>query len=236
MAQAYALACELFAASLRPSGKTFLAHVIGTASIAVDSGASADQAIAAILHAAYFHGDFGDGRTGTTDEKRAEVQRVVGPDAERLINDYAAWPWRERLAVLLHDGAAALGPDERPIAHLRVANEIEDSLDLAVAYVPGRNTWVLPLADAAECARRLDLPRLATIADEVAAANAGREVPAGLQRATIASAHVPPRSLSPNLRVRVRDGLALARPIVRRIPGARRVRDWIRDATPTRHR
>ena len=148
--RAYTLACELFAATLRPSGKTFLAHVLGTASIAVDSGASADEAIAAILHAAYFHGDFGDGRSGTTDEKRAEVRRVVGSAAEQLVHDYGAWPWRERIAALQQNGAEALRPDERQLAHLRIANEIEDWLDLAVAYVPDRTHWVLPLADAAE--------------------------------------------------------------------------------------
>lgn len=209
---------------------------MGTASIAVASGALVDEAAAALLHAAYFHGDFGDGRVGVTDEKRAEVRTAVGSDAELLVQTYGTWPWRERLTALQRNGAGTLRADERPLAHLRIANEIEDWFDLAVEYVPGRNTWVWPLADAAECARALDLARLAEIADDVAAANAGRVVPAGLRRATNAGEHVPPRSLRPSLRVRAHQGTDQARRVVRRIPGARRVRNWLRDSTQNRRR
>ena len=209
---------------------------MGTASIAVASGASADQTVAALLHAAYFQGDFGDGRIGVTDEKRAEVRGVVGPGAEQLVHDYGAWPWRERLAALQLDGVGALRGDELPLAHLRIANEIEDCVDLAVQYVPDRAPWVWPLTDSAACARALDLSRLAEIADAVAAANEGRVVPAGLRSTTVAAEHVPPRSLRPNLSVRVRGGAVRVRRIVGRIPGASGVRDWLRNSTRSRHR
>ena len=48
----YELACELFSGIFRGSGKPFLAHVIGTASIVAALSAPANLVNAALLHAA----------------------------------------------------------------------------------------------------------------------------------------------------------------------------------------
>ena len=79
--RAYELATDLFAGQLRPSGKTFVAHLVGVASALVTSGARAELVVAGLVHAAYTHGDFGDGRWDAAESKRTIVRarRSVPP-------------------------------------------------------------------------------------------------------------------------------------------------------------
>src|SRR4051794_35545495 len=87
--RAYELMTDLFAGQLRPSGKTFLAHLVGTASALATAGARADLLDAGLLHAAYTHGDFGDGRRDAAVPKRAIVRAAIGATAEALVDEYA---------------------------------------------------------------------------------------------------------------------------------------------------
>src|SRR5512137_1853160 len=64
---AYDLSMRLFTSRFRASGKPFLAHVVGTAGILGLLQAPGPVLAAGLLHAAYTHGDFGDGRTGFSD-------------------------------------------------------------------------------------------------------------------------------------------------------------------------
>ena len=63
----YDLARELFSGLFRPSGKTFIAHLIGTASILANCLTDIGVVKAGLMHAAYAGGDFGDGRKGFSD-------------------------------------------------------------------------------------------------------------------------------------------------------------------------
>src|SRR5262249_47294175 len=56
--RAYDLAATLFGGMLRASGKTFLAHCVGTASTLARFGAPGVVVVAGLLHAAYTHGRF----------------------------------------------------------------------------------------------------------------------------------------------------------------------------------
>ncbi|MBL1211120.1 HD domain-containing protein, partial [Geminocystis sp. GBBB08] len=51
VAQAYELATSLFTAQFRSSGKTFISHLVGTASILANLSVSVDLVIAGLLHA-----------------------------------------------------------------------------------------------------------------------------------------------------------------------------------------
>src|SRR5262245_13883641 len=87
----YDLAMNLFSASFRGSGKPLLSHLVGTASILASIGRSPAVVTAGLLHAAYALGDFGDGRFGTTDAKRARVRMAVGSEVEDLVARYTAF-------------------------------------------------------------------------------------------------------------------------------------------------
>ncbi len=71
---AYALAMTIFAGHYRPNHKSFLAHLVGTASILAAHDADATIVAAGLLHSAYSHGEFGDGSRGMTAAKRRTVR------------------------------------------------------------------------------------------------------------------------------------------------------------------
>ena len=153
------------------------------------------------MHATYLHGDFGDGRMVETPRKRAEVRSVVGADAEALVAAYTEWPWWERLTALRDEGAGALAEWERPLALLRLANELEERLDLGTEYSP-HGAYVYPVDDLIVCAEHFGRPALVELAREITADNDRRSVPPSLRRSVDASQVVPPRSMRTRLWIR----------------------------------
>jgi hypothetical protein len=227
---AYALIAELHAGQYRASGKTFVAHLCGTASIVDGAGGSVEETLAALLHAVYDAGDFGDGRRGAAPHKRAEVRASVGTAAETMVAAYFDWPWRARLADVLDGGAGVLEDWERPVAFLRLANEVEERVDGADGYAPGHAAFVFPLDDVARCARHLGRNELVTFAEERTDVLAAPVVPDPLQMTTVASGPITPRSLTTRRSIRGTGEQSLVRHAARRVPGARRVvyvwRQW----------
>ena len=86
---AYALAADLFAGQIRSSGKTFLEHLVGTASAVAAVGGRPALVHAGLLHATYTFGEFGDGQRNAAESKRAAVRAVIGAEAEELVAEYA---------------------------------------------------------------------------------------------------------------------------------------------------
>ena len=64
VARAYDLAIALTTGRFRASGKTFIAHLVGTAGILGSLKAPGPLVVAGLLHAAYAAGDFGDDQSG----------------------------------------------------------------------------------------------------------------------------------------------------------------------------
>lgn len=157
---AYDLAARLFAGQYRASGKPFVAHLVGVASIVARLGARGPVVVAALLHAAYDQGRFSGWRRALTDAKRAAVRAVAGDEAEQLVSRYHA-----------HDDA------DRDVVLLRVANELEDLVDLAGAYC------AKPYDEAERAAVRakeLGFPELAEALARAAVDNRAAVLPAGL--------------------------------------------------------
>ncbi len=131
---AYDLGTRLFTAKFRGSGKPLLSHLVGTASILCAVKAPAPLLAAAVLHAAYIFGEFGDGRRGMTPAKREVVRRAVGDEIEDLVARYEELEWTAPTIAALHARVEPLGPKERDVLLIRLANELEDHLDLGVLY------------------------------------------------------------------------------------------------------
>jgi (p)ppGpp synthase/HD superfamily hydrolase len=153
VSDAYRLAMRLYTGWFRASGKPFLAHLVGTASVLAHFRVGANVVSAGLLHAAYTSGEFAAGTDGASPACRAHVAKTVGGEAERLINAYAAFSWTPQTATALAtpDRVRALEPFEREILLIRLANELEDHLDLSALYsfgpVNGReysNTYLPP--------------------------------------------------------------------------------------------
>jgi (p)ppGpp synthase/HD superfamily hydrolase len=132
--RAYDLAMRVFSSKYRGSGKPLLAHLVGTASVLVSLKAPVALVSAAVLHAAYIFGDFGDARGGATGAKRAALQEAAGADVERIISRYDALRWDSSSIAEIHAGIGSMAPGDRDVLLLRLANELEDHLDLGVLY------------------------------------------------------------------------------------------------------
>jgi (p)ppGpp synthase/HD superfamily hydrolase len=131
--QAYGLVMQLFSGRFRPSGKTFIAHLVGTASILGQLQVSVELVTAGLLHAAYTHGDFGD-RSGISDAKRRKVRQVVGDQIEIYIAKYTTFPWGTAAITRLHERLNQLSSIDRDLLLMRLANELEERLDLGLRY------------------------------------------------------------------------------------------------------
>ncbi len=217
---AYDYALGLFGAAFRGSGKPLLAHLVGTASVLASQRAPVAVVIAGMLHAAYELGDFGSGTRGVTAAKRAELRRAAGEEVEALIAAYNALVWDgqgvaaagERLDTLDHSG--------RTVLLMRLANEVEDHLDLNMPYcrqIGWRRGFIRSTGEQqVELARRLGYPALA---EQLAAAfeeTLTADIPEVLCRTTGKTFAITPRSLRTRWSVRLARALAGIRRRMRR--------------------
>jgi (p)ppGpp synthase/HD superfamily hydrolase len=129
----YTLAMRLFAGSYRPSGKAMVNHLVGTASILAGAGASIEIVAAGLLHAVYSEADFGPLRGGLA-AKRQLVRSSIGDAAEALIDRYSKLQWGDASLDRLRNTFDSLDNPTRAVLLIRLANELEDYLDLGVIY------------------------------------------------------------------------------------------------------
>lgn len=131
---AYQIACELFAASFRASGKTFIAHLVGTGSILASFGANPAVISAGMLHAAYQSGRFPAG-IESINAMRRWLKRRIGGAVENLVYQYS---WLKLDDALKYQSE---NNDDMPVemAHvilIRIANAIEDRIDGHARFSP----------------------------------------------------------------------------------------------------
>lgn len=111
----------------RGSGKPFIAHLVGTASLVLESGCPEDWVIGALLHALYqqripFHGG------ALSEDRRRLVVARFGAAVDDLVHGYtAAESWNLRHCS--DEFVAA----ERDVLTLRLADELEDLSGHALA-------------------------------------------------------------------------------------------------------
>lgn len=130
----YQLAASLFSGYFRANGKTFIAHLVGTASILASASVPIAVVNAGLLHAAYLQGNFGDETRGISPQKREVLRATVGREVENYIAEYTQLEWTEAKILSRRKNLSRLGLLERNILLMRLANELEDHLDLGVLY------------------------------------------------------------------------------------------------------
>jgi (p)ppGpp synthase/HD superfamily hydrolase len=202
--RAYDLASRVFSSQYRASGKPFVAHLVGTASIVATVGERRPVVLAALLHAVYSHGEFGDGRRGETTRTRTVIREVVGADAERLIGMYTRARWDAATVADLTRRAEHLQARDREVAVLLIANDAEDHLDLGMLYCAKQEC--VALSDDAILAEHLGRASLAAMVRAAEAAEREADVPPGVRAHRSAAYRLAP--LSHGLRARARVGAA----------------------------
>lgn len=215
--RSYELATRIFSGQYRASGKPFVAHLVGTASIVATLQEPPQVVLAALLHAAYSHGDFGDGVSGISTTKQAILRETIGTDAECVVERYTRTPWGRATVAAFGRQGRSLPTSDRQVAILRIANDAEDHLELGMLYCAA--PWPVPLADDAALAEQLDRPQLAalirTLEDEE---QRGNVVPSSVRCDTQAAYLVAPLSYRPRVRVRVARIARGARHAVAKVP------------------
>ncbi len=210
--EAHELAMRLVTGQHRATGKPFLCHLVGTASVLAEGGAGPDLVLAGLLHGAYPFGDFGRRDAGERPSKRAIVRSVIGEAAESIVSGYGRSAWIEPTFEDFERRASSLAPIERDLIALRLANDIEEHLDGAMRYagyhmLEGRYAGVEG-ARARRLAERLGLERLAQALAESIAACGPRPAEALLRRDQRNSALISPASscLRPSIALQRRLG------------------------------
>ena len=217
--EAYELAMELFTGQFRSNGKPFLAHLVGTASALAAAGRPPHVVLAGLLHAVYASGEWGDGRPRLADERRARVRQAVGSEVEDLVHRYTVLLWNERTIPELKARVAELTGPEADVLAMRLANLLDDYLDLGMAYShKGEKAKLAPphVSDAVAIAEQLALDRLAQDLRSVLAENAEAELSPALVRDERSSFTLAPLSHSRRPALSLREAAKPARKAVRR--------------------
>jgi len=179
--EGYQLAIRLFGCLFRSSGKTFIAHLIGTASILSSVHAPVNVVVAGLLHAAYYRGDFGDIKGGMSVRNRDRVRSVIGHEAERLVARYETFSWTSKTLCALTDNLASLDQIDRTVVLIRLANDLEDHLTCGILYcsnaIQRKNRLKKEGELKIELAKRLGFPGLEAELGRVYQDNSKAEIP-----------------------------------------------------------
>ena len=138
VSQAYQFAIQLFTGLFLPSGKTFIDHLVGTASVLASLHAPVELVTAGLIHAAYLHGNFGGLRKGISATTRTHVRLAVGAEVEEYVVRYERMPWNPKFFPLLRDTLDELSAIDRDVLLMRLANDLEHNLDRGSLY---RDNW-----------------------------------------------------------------------------------------------
>ncbi len=220
---AYELAMHLFTGVYRACGKTFIAHVVGTASVLGTLHTSAKLVAAGLLHAAYVFGDFGEAINGISPRKRQKVREAVGGDVEEYIARYTAFKWGPKDIGAVYEGFHELGPTDRDVLLIRLANQVDDLMDLGALYrLAGeqkRQHYVGIGPMTVEMAEKLGFPTLAAELTRVVRETASTEIPAELRRRYTNEILIAPKSYYRRPAIMFRQKLSRALDILHRSLG-----------------
>ncbi|WP_164513476.1 HD domain-containing protein [Thiosocius teredinicola] len=191
--RAYDLAIVLFSGRYRSNGKPFLAHLVGTASILAAHGAAPDVVVAGLLHACYMQGQFGDADIGVTSKRTELVRAYASASVDRLVQAYSRMPWNSETIDAMHSDPDALRSQDADIVLMRLANDLEDHLDLGMLF--GRKASQAMPATVA-IAKQLGCPDLADALTKAYAAERDAEIPEALRIDRKSSYTIRPRTRS----------------------------------------
>jgi len=228
---AYELTMWAFTGQYRAHGKTQIAHHVGVASALQRTGARPALVIAGVAHSLYFLGEFGTGRVGPHEEKRARVRRDLGTEIERIIYEYTELPWSRASVAQLPAEAATASAPRRDAVVLRVANEVDEHADAENRWSATDPNFDLVGPDVVDLvvvvAEAYGVPDLGVLLREADAAGAALLVAGVLVSPQENTVFVPPASYRRRAHVAAQDS-GLGHELAARVPGARRAAAWVR--------
>lgn len=194
----YDLAERMADGLYRSQGCAFINHLVRTASIVMAHGGSIDQALVAMLHSAYMLDCFVDSRRrGFKPKDRAYLSETVGAEVEEIIWAYHQLGWGDRKSIAAHiENLPSYSAAMRSVLLARLANELEDYLDLAVQYRPNYayRSRIASFGELCiELADRLDVKDLGQALKKAYDATLSQQIPAIAVREHINAYELPRR-------------------------------------------
>lgn len=134
--EAYELVVKIFTSQYRANGKTFISHLVGTASVIAHSGGGIQEIVAGLMHSAYSLGEFGDGTRGVSSIKRQVVRSIIGEEVEKIVFDFPSLQWNGPgdIERLVQTPVENISEGERRLIWMRLAHEVEENADRAFIY------------------------------------------------------------------------------------------------------
>jgi gluconolactonase len=198
----YELAMMLFTSRFQPSGKVFMAHVVGTASILASLRLPPSVVAAALIHNAYMAGDFGDGRHGLAIKRREQMKRRFGPEIEQYVARFATVNWIK----LGQQNPDKLDAIDRNVLLILMADHLEHLHDLDLLYYEDRvrQHYLDNCKLAIKMAQSMNLSSLAAELAEGIRTTETARIPVDLpvERITGAAFVIPPKLRRKRLTVR----------------------------------
>jgi (p)ppGpp synthase/HD superfamily hydrolase len=197
---AHGWAMSAFACRMHASGKPYLSHGIGAASVLAGCGLSADIVAAGLVHGAYRWGDFGPWRMSGA-LKRQRLARDLGARVEAHAYRFQTLPWSLPAVVDVRERLTTLDDHTRTVVLMRLASDLDNLRDRGLLFctdaeqrreVIERKAPVL-----AELADRLGFPLLARALMAAAADTLRGSVPAALRWRHPSVALLAPASTQP---------------------------------------
>ena len=130
----YKLSKLLFSGRFQPSGKDFLSHCVGTASILASIHLPAELVAAGLIHNVYQNGDFGDGKKFISKSKSNYIRKVIGYEVEKYVAEFAALRWNSITITDIYSRINDLSSFEKKVVLLRLADILEHLLDLDILF------------------------------------------------------------------------------------------------------
>jgi hypothetical protein len=134
LADSYLFALQQVYPVIRGSGKPFVAHLVGTASLIMESGGSVNWVIAAMLHAIYQRRiPFQHGLA--LEDRRKVVADRFGSDVDDLVHRYTDFKPEN-----LHQLVLSYNEFPKDVLTLRLADDLEDACGFAFALHGNRGS------------------------------------------------------------------------------------------------
>lgn len=181
--RAYELAVRLNPGYFQASGKPFVSHTVGVASILASLELPAPVIAAACIHNLYVSGDFGDGlKRHITPARRQLVREAVGAEVEDYVYRFCRFRLTADTVPAVLGCVDGFDARDRELVAMDLADVLEKYTDQSILYLNAeRHESALKadrcLPEMVELARRLGYPQLAAALERAVRATAEDSVP-----------------------------------------------------------
>lgn len=138
----YHFAVTLYSGYFQASGKPFIAHGVGVASILAELGLPGEVIAAGLVHNIYGNGDFGDGlRNVATPARRRLLRDALGAGIEELLIRFREIRVNRNAIGAIQRNLEGISETDRHLLLMDLADWLEHYADCGIIYY-GNSDWV----------------------------------------------------------------------------------------------